>query len=254
MADSILRKPLTGILLLAGAAGGPYVLMETNPGRQVSEVAGNVWSGGDRPSGGIFTGLSGGDGDSNDPYWGLTGNDPSAHPLNPNSPDANYVPPQIHSLREVLRFDIDAGWVTQRFSRVSTVLGDLQLDGLRVALVTGTTPGDVAGTLTYYFDRYKRLQRITVHGVTGDPNRVVSELQSTYQLSQEPSLGGGLYLQKWNGRPTSVLHLAPAPVIHANAPYARFNVFVELNLPGLEYGLSREAEAFVNAGRATNRW
>ena len=134
------------------------------------------------------------------------------------------------------------------------MLSELHLDGLRTPLITGTTPSDLAGTITYYFDRYKRLQRLTVHASLGDPNRYVMELQQAYQMSQEPSLGGNLYVVKWNGRPASLLHVAPAAVVYSDSPYGRYNLFLELNQAGLEFGLSAEASQLIEAGRQTRRW
>ncbi len=239
---NFVRSPLTGLLLLASAAGGPYVLYETTAGQQARQMF--------QSDAAPVTPTT----HAADPYWGMTGNDPSLNPLNPGTGQHALEQPPILSLREVLRFDIAPPWVIGRFPRVSTVLADMQLDGLRVPLVTGTSPADLAGTLTYYFDPYKRLQRVTIHGVTGDPDRFVAELQQLYQMAQEPSLGGGLYLLTWNGRPASVLHIAPAPVIYADSAYSRFNVFLELNQAGLAYGLSDEAQQLINAGKQTRRW
>jgi hypothetical protein len=154
----------------------------------------------------------------------------------------------------VLRFDVTPDFVMARFPRVSTLLSDTQLDGMRAPLITGSTPSDLAGTVTYYFDRYKQLKRLTVHATVGDPTRFVAELQRSYQMSQEPALGGSLYVIKWNGSPTSLLHVSPAAVVYNDLPYGRFNLFLELNQAGLEYGLSREAQQLVDAGRQTQRW
>ncbi len=189
-----------------------------------------------------------------DPFFGLAGHDPSANALNPKLSPHSLEQPPIINLGEVLRFDITPTWVMQRFPRVSTILADTQFDGLRVPLVTGTTPSDLAGTLTYYFDRYQRLQRVNLHAVTGDPTRFANELQQAYKLESEPCLGGGLYVVKWNGRVASLLHVAPAPVIYGDAPYSRYNLFLEINQPGLAYGLSPEAQNLVDAGKHTQRW
>jgi hypothetical protein len=169
-----------------------------------------------------------------------------------NGQDYRYQ--SIQALQEVLRFDISPTWVIQRFPQVATVTADTRLDGLRVPLVTGTTPTDLAGTLTYYFDHYKRVQRITVHAITGDPSRFLAELQHAYQLQQQPSLGGGLYVKKWNGRPASLVYTALAPVISADNPYSRYQFYAEINQAGLEYGLSSDAQQLLDAGRANNRW
>lgn len=254
---NLIRNPWTGLMLLLGAAGGPYMLYETETGKQAREGASQVFHSDGGTSGGWFSGPAAqapAASTSSDPYWNLTGNDPSQNRLNPATSDHRLEQPPILSLGEVLRFDITPTWVMNRFPRVSTVLAETQLDALRVPLVTGTSPSDLAGTLTYYFDSYKRLQRVSLHGVTGEPTRFVAELQRVYQMQQEPSLGGGLYLLKWNGQAASVLHIAPAPVIYSDAPYSRFNVFLELNQAGLAYGLSREARGLIEAGKQTQRW
>jgi hypothetical protein len=249
----IAKRPVTGLILLASAAGGPYVLYETDAGKAARNTLGGAVGASSTPNG---LGAS-------PTAWGNSPSDSLAtshlnNALNATSQasrgEFHLIPAPVTQLSEVLRFDITPGWVLQRFPRVSTVLAELQLDGLRVPLVTGSTPSDLAGTLTYYFDRYQRLQRVKLHGVTGDPNRCVAELQRYYKFQQEPALGGGLYMLKWNGQPASVLHLAPAPVIYADAPYSRFNVFLELNQAGLAYGLSDEAQQLVRQGRMADRW
>lgn len=247
-----LNRPLTGLILLASAAGGPYFLFETDAGRRAREEASQVFSVGEQPpSGWLTAGPSGGD-STDSGYWNANGlNTPQ---VMPSDGSTNMPAMPVHALRDVLRFDISPNWVFQRFERVTTVLSDLQLDGLRVPLITGTAPTDLAGTLSYYFDRYKRVQRVKIHALTGDPSRFIAELQHAYQLQQHPSLGGQLYLLKWNGRATSVVFAAPAPVITADAPYSRYNVFIELNQAGLEYGLSSEAQQMLDAGRQIDRW
>ncbi len=252
MSEAFYKKPLSGLLLLAGAAGGPYMLFETEAGKQATGgmsqlVGGSTASGVSASSDSSFSTGSRPTGSSS-----LT--DPSGYMINPGTVEHDLQQPAIHTLQEVLRFDIAPGWVLERFPRVSTVLADTQLDGLRVPLVTGTAPSDIAGTLTYSFDRYKRLQRVVVQGMTGDATRFMSELQQQYQMQQVPSLGGVLYLLSWNGKATSIVHIEPAAVIYADSPYARFKVLIELNQAGLEYGLSREAQQLLDAGKRTQRW
>ncbi len=256
------KKPLTALMLLAGAAGGPYVLFETEAGKQAKSVAETVlnvsatnsnsesaiqnsaWQvatdGSVVPSSGNVAAASG----LANPQTGATG----------PGQLAGFSAPVSHQLRDTLRFEISPQWITSQFNRVSMVLADVNLDGMRVPLVTGTQPTDLAGTLTYYFDRYQRLQRLSLHAGTGDPSRIVAELQQLYELKQEPALGGGLYLITWNGQPTSVMHVAPAPVISGGENYSRYTIFLELNLPSMPYGLSLEAANLVEAGKATRRW
>lgn len=245
----LIKRPTTGLLLLASAAGGPYFLYETDTGKAARETVGDAWGGASADE----VSQTGYAADSPDSLSQAYLNNPLNSAAIESNPLGLVQTPVTH-FGEVLRFDITPGWVVGRFPRVTTVLAELNLDGLRVPLVTGSQPSDVAGTLTYYFDRYQRLQRVKLHGVTGDPNRCVAELQRYYQFQQEPALGGGLYMLKWNGQPASVLQVAPAPVIYADAPYSRFNVFLELNQAGLAYGLSEESQQLVAFGRQTNRW
>ncbi len=256
MSESFYKKPLSGLLLLAGAAGGPYMLMETDAGK--SATGGLTHLVGAGPSPPAAAGMYGSGYLNSTAAQGLTGASAAGHPagnlLNPPLVEHDLSQPAIHSLPEVLRFDISPGWVLDRFPRVTTVLADMRMDGLRVPLVTGTTPSDIAGTLTYSFDRYQRVQRLTVQGTTGDATRFMTELQQQYRMQQVPSLGGVLYLLSWNGKATSVVHIEPAAVIYADSPYSRFNVLIELNQAGLEYGLSPAAQQLLDAGKTTQRW
>ncbi len=261
MSESLLRKPLTGILLLAGAAGGPYMMFETKVGQQAStqlfgdgQTTGASSQGGTQGGNGEFGSYVAWDATNATVSNATVSNATQLHPLNPALQDLSLQQPAIHTLSEVLRFDISPGWVMGNFPRVSTVLADTQLDGLRVPLVTGTAPSDLAGTLTYSFDRFHRLQRLTVQGATGDATRFIAELQQHYQMQQVPSLGGLLYQLSWNGQATSIVHVEPASVIYADAAYSRFNVLIELNQPGLEYGLSQEARRLLDAGKNSRRW
>lgn len=161
---------------------------------------------------------------------------------------------RVNDLREVLRFDIAPDWVIRRFARVSTVLADLNLEGFRVPMVTGTRPDDIAGTLTYYFDRSDRLQRVTLHGFTGDPQRLITTMTQYYGLVHEPSLEAGVYTKRWNGQPVHFLRLSHAPVVLAEEIHQKYTVFLELNQPNLGYGISPEARQIVDSDRFSGRW
>ena len=160
----------------------------------------------------------------------------------------------VTDLRELLRFDIVPGWLPQRFSRVSTVTSNVQMDGLRVPLITGTQPSDIAGTLTYYFDAGKSLKRIQLHGLTGDPSNLANLMVQFYQLAPEQSLGGQLFTTRWNNRITSVMQVSPAPIIYAGADHSKYILFLELNQPTNQYGLSDEASEILRTSQATQRW
>ena len=253
--------------ILAAAAGGPYVASETDMGRTaMSKLAGGT-------SGFFVTEtsyLQGGDpGYANHAHHEvekLRRADPNRYRYEadmaqklggiPADPDAmpRLAGAPVQDLREVLRFDITPRWVIQRFARVSTVLSDLQLEGLRVPIVTGTRAQDMAGTLTYYFDRSDKLQRVTIHGFTGEPDPLVGLLTQHYGLTRTPSLEAGVYTKRWNAVPVHFLRLTHAPVVYSDAVHQKYTIFLELNQPNLAYGISAEAQRIVNSDRQSGRW
>ena len=160
----------------------------------------------------------------------------------------------VADFREVLRFDITPAWVPLHFSRVSTVLADTHLDGLRVPFVSGTQSTDVAGSLTYYFDPQQSLRRIQLLGTTGDPTVLVNLMLQYYHLQAEQSLGSHLYTSRWNNRVTSLMQLTPAPVIYSQDTHARYQIFLELNQPMADYAITPEAEQLLRSANLTNRW
>ena len=91
---------------------------------------------------------------------------------------------RYHSIQEVLRFDVSKEWVYQNWDRKSTGLGDPELFGIRVALVTGTQRTDLAGSLTYLFDGQGQVQHISFRGRTADTTPLVQFLTQTYQFQR----------------------------------------------------------------------
>jgi hypothetical protein len=160
----------------------------------------------------------------------------------------------VDDLSEILRFDISPRWVTSRWARVSTVLSELQLEGLRVPVVTGTNEDDIAGSLTYYFDKQQQVQRIALQGYTGNERKLVALLTEHHGFRAEPTLGAGMYLTRWNGKPTSAMRISHAPVIQAGSPHSRLEVRLEINRPSAYYGLSGEFAELLNRDRQTRRW
>lgn len=258
------------IALLAAAAGGPYVATETEFGRNatssvssmVSTESAESWS----DIGRQITGDTKYASHSHYEVETLRDTQPQrfryetvlAKKLGaiPDAPNAEQtlVGVQVPDLREVLRFDITDRWLLGRFSRVSTVLADLRMEGLRVPIVTGTHATDLAGTLTYYFDHSGKLQRIQLHGFTGDPNRLVQLMTQFYGLAPEPAIEAGVYTKRWNGLPVQFLRLTHAPVVYSDAVHQKFTVFIELNQPNLAYGISDEAKSIISSDRSTGRW
>ncbi|MHC2067017.1 DUF6690 family protein [Bremerella sp. T1] len=162
--------------------------------------------------------------------------------------------PVFQQLDHVINFHANPRWVMDTWPRVSTTLSDTQLEGMRVPLVSGSRIDDIAGSLTYYFDKDKVLQRITFHGSTGDERRLVAMLTQHYKFESEPTVAGSLYMVKWNGDPVSVLRVEPAPVINQNLPHARLKIDLEINRPSRYYSLSPEMAQLVERDKHAGRW
>lgn len=239
--------------VIAAAIGGPYVVTETEIGRSVrTQVRSAVAGVSDQAS----VHLVSSDGNSHhdtEKLWDRLVGPRNLDQFAEATPRSIAGGP-VGDFRDVLRFDISPDWVHQNFARVTTVLSELRLEGLRVPIVTGTKPGDIAGTVTYYFRHDHRLQRVCLHGFTGDPSRLVETMTTHYRMQHRPSLDAGIYTIDWNGRPTSVLKITRAPVMYADAARNQHTVFLELNQPDVDYGLSREAQGVVGADWSTGRW
>ena len=176
-------------------------------------------------------------------HYELSGNSPAR--VMPSGLAPRPMMPQ-RSLVEIFRFDITAESVMQNWSQVWTRFGDDGLSGLRVTLMSGTRPTDLAGSLTYYFDRKHVLQRIAFSGSCGDPSELIVHLQQSYQLQPVPALGGYQYVARGaDGQPVSGLEIRYAPVIQQDQPYRRLELELELNRPQGPGGLSeRFRESF----------
>jgi hypothetical protein len=164
----------------------------------------------------------------------------SAMVLTPPRPgfDASGKPKPIEglatqNLAEVLNFNGTPGWVMARWPRVTSGLAHVDLQGYRVPLVTGTAENDIAGSLTYYFDKEQRLKFITFQGATGDPRKLIDLVTRQYSFKPEPTSDPGLslYQVKWNGRPLSELRIRPAKVLRADQPNSRFQVELAMMRP-----------------------
>ena len=118
----------------------------------------------------------------------------------------------LPSLAEVLRLDVTVEWVLQRWPRVTTGLPQLQLQGYRVPLVSGTSISDVAGSLTYYFNARQQVQRITLRGTTGDPSVLATILASRYHFTRRLTNDPGVVLFRGRRFQQSAGRLAEDPI------------------------------------------
>lgn len=141
----------------------------------------------------------------------------------------------IVDIAEVFRFDITPGWVIQRWPLVSTGMGQIQLEGFRVPVFTGTAEDDIAGTLTYYFDPHQRPHRIAFFGTTGDPKKLLELLTRQFGFERnvlnDPSIVVYEVPVPKPYKPASTLKIEPMPVVSANDPLRRFQISLVLERP-----------------------
>lgn len=240
MSDTFFQKPVGIASLIGSAIVGPYVFFGSTDGPPKDAAA--VRSPLDPSSvGPVGTPVSA-------PYPGMGESDPYRLTGVPS-----YHAP-IADFREVFRFDISPAWVPQHFARVTTVVAESKLDGLRVPLVTGTQPTDLAGVLTYYFDGRQVVRRIQFEGTSGDPSLLVALMTQFYHLQAEPSVGRALYTSRWNNRITSLMQITAANVIVAHDTTSRYRIFLELNQPSMEYGLTAEAQQQLLSASYNQQW
>jgi hypothetical protein len=155
---------------------------------------------------------------------------------------------------QIVRFDLTPDLITQNWSRVTTTQSENFLLGMRVAVVTGPEISDLAGSMTYYFDEQDQLQRISLQGFTGDASRLIAHCEQGYKLEKQATLDAGMYIATWNGMPTSVLHVARAPVIRADSPRTQYYVTLEINRPSSRMQLSPQASALLERTHQAKRW
>lgn len=150
-----------------------------------------------------------------------------------NAPESAGSPAPTVAMEEVFRFDHTTGWVLAHWPRVSAGLAELDMQGYRVPLVTGGQPDDLAGSLTYYFNKRQRVQRITFFGSTGDARRLVSLLALRHgfvrEIGADPSLF--LYRVRQYRKVISELRIKPSSVVRSDSPHARFDVALLIERP-----------------------
>jgi hypothetical protein len=131
-------------------------------------------------------------------------------------------------IEQAFRFDLSPQWVASHWPRVSTVLGETQQLGMRVALVSGTGSDDVAGSLTYYFDQHHQLERLTFTGLTADPRRLLATVVTPNGLKSQPTTNAARYIAGDPARPTSEVTVRFLPVMVANSQRSQAEVTIDL--------------------------
>ncbi|RMF87183.1 MAG: hypothetical protein D6741_20870 [Planctomycetota bacterium] len=144
-------------------------------------------------------------------------------------------------LESAFRFDVTPDWILTHWPRVSAGLAELRLQGYRVPLTTGTREDDIAGSLTYYFTPEQTVQRITFHGTTGNPNRLIAFLTRNYGFVHRKTNHAGLFLyvvpEPGNlDEVRSFLWIRPKQILHQGDRYHRFDLELVIERPSQPVG------------------
>jgi hypothetical protein len=154
-------------------------------------------------------------------------------PVLPGGAELLSKAPTKDDLADVFRWNVTTSWILGHWPRVSAGLSDVEMQGYRVPLVTGPATDDLAGSLTYYFNKRQRVQRITFFGTTGDSRRLVALLATKFgfvrELNDDPSLF--LYRVRDGRKVVSELRIKPAHVVRADEPFSRFEVALLIERP-----------------------
>lgn len=158
-------------------------------------------------------------------------------------------PPGVQ-LEQLLSFHVTPEWISQNWSRVTTRLADLDLHGWRVPIALDNH-GGLYGSVTYYFDQQRRLQRVLLHGYTRDASDVIRLATTRYQMKRVPSTVSDLYLAKVDGQTVGGLRLDLTPVLRSSSP-KRCEIHLELNRQASGYGMSDVFTQFLNQVQKEN--
>jgi hypothetical protein len=215
-------RPMLFLGVLVASVAVPYVLLD-------EQLAGTVRESWDRLLGSVEE-------EKDEVFSAL-----HAANYSPASGKPGHVAPT--PIEHVFRFDLTPQWVSSRWPRVSTVAGsDPDQLGMRVVLVTGTQPDDIAGSLTYYFDRHHQMQRITFTGLTRDPRRLLTTVVTPYRLRSQPTTDAAYYVGGDPKNPSSEVIVRHMPVLVADLGIANAEVEVDLSRGDSRSARTREED------------
>lgn len=203
--------------LLGASIGVPYVMSQSNGSRGANGAPSSPWPTGDKvPPVSASTQQT------------ITSVSPSHGSIAPLPPGTS-----CPTMEQVFRFDITKNWVYQRWARKSTSPTEFNLFAVRVALVTGTQPGSVAGSLTYFFNAADQVEHISFRGRTGNAAPFVQFMTKTYEFrAVQAPVGEQLYQVARGGGVQSELRIRPEGILVSTAPQSSLSIELELARPG----------------------
>lgn len=151
---------------------------------------------------------------------------------------------------DIFRFDINPEWVQDRWPRIATSTPEANLFGMRTPVVTGTRLQDLAGSITWYFDDRRQVQRLRFEGTCGDASDVVAMTTQSFGMEQESAVGKLVFTKRWHNVPRCVVVVEQPPVIDISQVRQRYIVRMEINRPDTRYDLSDEYKALYASTNA----
>lgn len=137
-------------------------------------------------------------------------------------------------LADLLRFDYVPNDIVTRWPYVTAVNPELHVQAYRVPFFTGTTPEDLEGVVTYYFDT-RCTQQIAIRAKTGDFRKLVDWMKTYYGFEYRETQSPVVYVyeqpQRWPRKDGSHLWIRPNHAFAEGYDYKRFDVTLVLNRP-----------------------
>ncbi len=159
----------------------------------------------------------------------------------------NAVGPPGIPMEHLLSFEVTPNWVGDNWSRVTTRLAELELQGWRVPIARDDD-FEIVGSITYYFDQQRLVQRILLHGYTNDATPFVRMAMERYGMRRVPS-SGDLFAANVDGQTIGALQCEYAAIM-TRGMNDRCELTMELNRRASKYGLSQEfRKSFAEAKR-----
>lgn len=158
-------------------------------------------------------------------------------------------PPGV-PIESLLTFEVTPDWIGRNWSRVTTRLAELDLQGWRVP-VSFDQPSFI-GSITYYFDQQRRVQRILVHGYTADATNMVQLATTRYGMQRVPNTMNDLFAASVRGQLVGGLQVIYTPILKSDMQ-KRCEVLMELNRQQTRYGMSYEFDQILRQTATENR-
>ena len=138
-------------------------------------------------------------------------------------------------LANLLRFDYVPNDIVHRWPYVTAVNPELHVQAYRAPFYTGTTPEDLEGVVTYYFDARNNTTQIMIRAKTGDFRPLVAWLKTYFGFEYRATQSPVVYVyeppQRWPSKSDSYLWIRPAHAFAEGYDTKRFDVTLTLNRP-----------------------